>query len=249
METLKYTLKKVTGSAANGKECYKAEPAEPRTIEIDDFVDVLAKTMHQSTTEARFMVNAVSETIQNLLNAGFTVKLDLVKFKPTLTPATFNTVDADLSGAKISGAVVPTRKLHAPLRLAAENVLKIPHLSTYTIYSRGVMEPGHIFPGIEISYTVDKLKINLEREDEGIFLENSKGDTVAKARITKQDGGYLLFFFDDYIEPGDNYRISYRTRHGKDSDHALITQHWDHKVVVHKREEYDALKYDPAKKH
>lgn len=247
METIEYKLREVTGSAASGKGRYKADMAKPQVVEMEDFIEIMARSTRQSTIDARFAVNAVSETIQMLLNEGITVKLDLVKFKPALKPAAFETVDADLSEAKIVGSVLPTRKLAMPLRLKAENVLKIPRLTTYTIYSIGMMEPGIIFPGIEISYTVRNLDINLGREDEGIFLEDSKGNTVAKARITKHTGSYLRFVFDDDIEPGSSYRISYRTRLGKDTDHALIKQHWAHKITVHRREDYASLKYDAAK--
>ena len=235
METLRYTLKKVTGSAANGKERYKAEPVETRTVELEDFVNILAKMMRGSTIDARFAVNAMSETIQTLLNEGFTVKLDLVKFKPTLTPATFETVDADLSGVKVIGSVVPTRALHKPLRLAAENTLKIPHIQTYEIGGNGFVESGHIRPGENICYTVKGLRINLDREDEGLFLEDNNGNTLAKAHITTQNDSYIMFYFDDSIPTGDNFRISYRTRLGKGPDHALICQHWRNKVVVHEK--------------
>ena len=96
METIQYKLRQVTGSAASGKGRYKADMAKPQVVELDDFIEIMARSTRQSTIDARFAVNAVSETIQMLLNEGITVKLDLVKFKPSLKPAAFETVDADL---------------------------------------------------------------------------------------------------------------------------------------------------------
>ena len=238
METIEYKLREVTGSAASGKGRYKADMAKPQVVEMEDFIEIMARSTRQSTIDARFAVNAVSETIQMLLNEGITVKLDLVKFKPALKPAAFETVDADLSEAKIVGSVLPTRKLAAQLRLKAENVLKIPRLQTHELCGDGFHGLGHIAPGFRICYNVEGLKINLENEDEGIYLEDNAGNVVAKARITEQHFTYILFYFDGDIKPG-SYRLSYRTRHGMGPDHALITQYWSHPIHVHDPSEVD----------
>ena len=239
MDTIQYKLKAATGALGDSKACFKAEMASPHTVEIEEFVNYLAKTMNMSTTMARFTVNAMSETIQDLLSKGIGVKLDLAWFKPVLKPATFPTVDADLSEAQIVGDVVPTRTLRKPLRLAAENVVKIPRLLTHEFGCDGFRREGDIAPGYMCGWNTEHLKINPEREDEGIFLEDRKGNVISKAEIVKEVEGTLEFYFHGEVKPGKNYRLSYCTRLGEDLSHTLIKQYSSHKIIV--RDPKDAV--------
>ena len=232
---VKYALKRqVSGTAVADKPRYMAKIASPKVVGPDDFAILLGRQMQQSTALARFALSSVEDLIADLLSQGYCVNLDLAKFRPALKPASFDTIDADLSSATVEGSVIPTRRLKTMLKetVAAENEIAIPHIVTYEMVGDGCWRPGDIIPGRKVIFNVHGLEVNEANEDEGIFLEDMSGNVVSKARINKQTHGYFDFVFEGDIKVGGNYRVCYCTRLGKGREYALIKQYYSQKIRI-----------------
>ena len=234
VNTLKFKMLKMSGATTTRCKRYKAAPLYRAEVSQSDFIALLAKNAGESPATAGYYVAAVQELIKTLLREGKRVHLDIATFAPTLESATYDSLDADLSEARVTASVKSTRELRASIgeHLVAENVEKKWHLKIESVESAHMGKMNVIKPGVDVYMVCLGIWMDTKSDDEGIFLESANGEIVAKARIIEQYSDASVFVFDDDIPPGNRYRLVVSTRTGRSKEYAPVRQHYSKSITV-----------------
>jgi hypothetical protein len=231
---LKFKMLNMSGATTARCKRYKAAPLYRAEVSQSDFIALLARNAGASPATAGYYVAAAQELIKTLLQEGKRVHLDVATFAPALESATYDSIDADLSTARVTASVKATRGLKASIGeyLVAENVEKGWHLKIESVESAHMGKQNVIKPGVKVYMVCLGIWTETKNDDEGIFLESAEGKIVAKARIIEQYSDASVFVFDDDIPPGNRYRLFVSTRSGRSKEYAPVRQHYSKPITV-----------------
>ena len=235
MNELKFKTINLGGiKAKNGKFCCRVIHNGIVTREM--MATDMAKKMNLSTVEARFFLENVLAYILKSVEEGRSLQLGPLVLQLALR----GTVDG-ANGQYPADGEGPILVLRAgkelkeslaklkPVNITAENTGQ-PHIqrlldadweTQFKISGEGTVYVSGV-----------GLSTDSKRDDEGVFLEDSKGNVIARGKIIKSTLTTLDAKFEDEIDDGVYYFVV-RTRSG-DKDRQL-TYKTRHKVTVQKK--------------
>ena len=161
------------------------------------------------------------------LAKGRRLDFNLVSFYPRLSGAlSSRDSDPESDGLFVRGAVKARRTLVNGLknRLEAENGLAVSRPRISNILDRAINKFDVIASGHVLSAVGTEIKIDLSRDDEGIWLEKEarKGSvTIARARILDTSHINTEFTFDEPI-PRGKYFVTIRSRCGRGTEYQVL---------------------------
>ena len=161
------------------------------------------------------------------LGKGKRLDFRLVSFYPRLSGAlSSRDSDPESDGLYVRGAVKARRALVNGLKrsLEAENGLAVTRPRLFNVFDKTVDKFDVIAAGHELSAAGREFKIDLSRDDEGVWLERDthKGTVqIARARVLNSTHINTEFVFDEPIRRG-KYFVTVCTRCGRGTEYRVV---------------------------
>ena len=161
------------------------------------------------------------------LGKGKRLDFNLVSFYPRLSGAlSSRDSDPESDGLYVRGAVKARRALVNGLKrsLEAENGLAVTQPRLFNVFDKTVDKFDVIAAGHELSAAGREFKIDLSRDDEGVWLERDthKGTVqIARARVLNSTHINTEFVFDEPIRRG-KYFVTVCTRCGRGTEYRVV---------------------------
>lgn len=240
-KTLNIALRHAPHRAPLGKGSlsYQAE-AEPKAVLAgESLVRRFADWSRQNAVQAELMIRLVEGFVEHELKEGNRLDFGLVSFYPHLN-GTLSARDADpmKEGLKIVPAVKARQRLRSLLAVWPDQLIPVnksqkrAYAQIWNVVCEGVRQRGKID-----TITADRvvgivgtaLDFDESAPDEGIWLENWRGERVAKAEILHHEIGYVQCRFPGPL-PSQRLELVVSTRLGKGPEFKVNDFH--HKVNV-----------------
>ena len=193
----------------------------------DDIVSGWATNAGLSSIMARAALTSLEGYILQELGKGKRLDFNLVSFYPRLSGAlSSRDSDPESDGLYVRGAVKARRALVNGLKrsLEAENGLAVTRPRIFNVFDKTVDKFDVIAAGHDLSASGREFRIDLSRDDEGVWLERDthKGTVqIARARVLESTQIITEFVFDEPIRRG-KYFITICTRCGRGADYRVV---------------------------
>ena len=216
---------KPRATTVNGKFQADMEPTD--ILSEKDIVARWAENAGLKPIMAQAALTSLESFILQELAKGRRLDFNLVSFYPRLSGAlSSRDSDPESDGLFVRGAVKARRPLVNGLkdRLEAENGLDVNRPRISNILDRTVNKFDVIASEHVLSAVGTEIKIDLSRDDEGIWLEKEthKGAvTVARARVLNTSHINTEFTFDDPI-PRGKYFVTIHSRCGRGPEYQVL---------------------------
>lgn len=215
---------KVDETVSRGRQMFQVDAEPNEILEGRALAERFAQKLKVDTSEASYIIESLQEFVIEELQAGNRLDFELMSFLPRLS-GTLPTRDANPTDV---GLVV---KGHVKERPALRNALKgrlIPINSTAPEWGavQSVMdEPLKKFDQIVIGHKIDLAGVNVQidpdQPDEGVWLEDAKGNVVSRAEVSYSDAQVVDCYFHEPAAPGKYTLVLANRARKKGSDYKL----------------------------
>ena len=212
-------------TTVNGKFQADMEPTD--TLSENERVARWAEAAGLKPILAQTVLTSLEGFILQELAAGRRLDFNLVSFYPRLSGAlSSRDSDPESDGLFVRGAVKARRALVNGLKrsLEAENGLAVTRPRISNIFDKTADRFDVVAAGHELSAAGRDIRIDLSRDDEGVWLEkDTRKDAVriARGRVLESSQINTVFVFDKPI-PRGKYFVAIYSRCGRGIDYKVI---------------------------
>lgn len=217
-------VSKVDETVSRGRQMFQVDAEPNEVLGGRALAERFAQKINVDTSEANYIIDSLQEFIIEELQAGNRLDFELMSFLPRLS-GTLPARDANPTDA---GLVV---KGHVKERPALRDALKgrlIPVNSIVPDWGavQSVMDvPLKKFDQIVIGHQIDIAGVNVEIDvnmpDEGVWLEDSKGNVISRAEVSYSDAQVVDCRFHEPAVPGKYTLVLANRARKKGSDYKL----------------------------
>ena len=223
--TINYSVKKVSGDVATrsgGRPLFWVSSSPRFVIKADDFSSLVAKKMNGDSLHVRYFIDALAETIEEVLNQGGKVDLGWIAFEPKLAKAV-EAQDAGFDPENVTVRIRPSRRFRNCIRNVVYRNENDPDRPLIYSVVEGSQFRHNTFKvaGELIKVNGQNLMIVSGRQDEGVWLEDSAGAIVVRARIVSSDHATCDFVFEQ-LPPKGCYRLVIAGRDGRPESYRVL---------------------------
>lgn len=216
---LKFTTAGMRGGFKKSETACRGCVIHNKVLEMDDIAEDFARyaklDVHDAQYYAKFFVDYIVNAVANgyRLNMGaFSLYLTM---KGTIQGANGpfdsarNKLELQIGGKKpIQDALASLEPVNVTM---AGDVLRISGVMDETLRTEGVITLGTNVYAAGYTFLIDP-----SRDDEGVWLENGKGEAILRAEVVSSTSTTLDCIFRGSAEPGE-YRFAISTRMGDPS--------------------------------
>ena len=217
MAKLSYTTTLSTFKKGDNSPCYKAHVKHNGTVSSEDFVKLLAERSGENKERVRYIWELAQAEIIRQLSEGNRLELESIAAGIAVS-GSFDSANAawDREKNKLSPFINAKGEFKAALaNLETVNVTQGAKPVILSVLDTIHQTDGLIVGGDEVDLLISgkDLAVNEEAEDEGVWLEDSKGVIVATATVTMSDKSIINCHLPNV--PGDGeYKLVVATRGG-----------------------------------
>ena len=218
---------KVDEAVARGRQMFQVDVEPNEVLDGRALAERFAKKIKVDVSEANYIIESLQEFVLEELQSGNRLDFELVSFLPQLSGAL---PSRDANPTDVGLAI----KGHVKTRPALRNALKgrlIPINVTTPEWGaiRSLMDvPLKKFDKIVIGHLIHLAGINMaidpDQPDEGIWLENGRGEVVSRARVGYSDAQVAECCFEQSVELG-KYTIVLANRASKKGSDYKLCRH------------------------
>ena len=217
MAKLSYTTSLSTFKKGGNSPCYTAHVKHNGTVKSEDFVKLLAERSGENKERVRYIWELAQAEIIRQLSEGNRLELESIAAGIAVS-GSFDSANAawDREKNKLSPFINAKGELKAALaNLETVNITQGAKPVILSVLDTVHKTDGLIVGGTEVDILISgkDLAVNEEAEDEGVWLEDSKGVIVATATVTMSDKSIINCHLPNV--PGDGeYKLVVATRGG-----------------------------------
>lgn len=214
---------KVDETVARGRQMFQVDAEPNEVLEGRALTERFAKKIKVDVSEANYIIESLQEFVLEELQSGNRLDFELVSFLPQLS-GTLPSRDANPTDAGLA------IKGHVKARPALRNALKGRLITTPEWGAiRSLMDvPLKLFDKIVIGHLIHLAGFNMaidpDQPDEGIWLENGRGEVVSRAQVGYSDAQIAECCFGQSVEPG-KYTIVLANRASKKGSDYKLCRH------------------------
>lgn len=216
---LKFKTIGMQGGFKKGEASCRGCIIHNKVLEMDEIAEEFARFANLDKHDAQYYAKFFIDYIVQAVGNGY--RLNLGAFSLYLT------MKGLISGA--NGGFNPEKnrlELNISYKKPIEEALS--HLKPVNVTNQGetlrissiidevVRTDGVIAVGVNIFAAGGTFLIDTSRDDEGVWLENSNGETILRAEVLESTASTLNCIFRGSVEPGA-YRVAVSTRMGNSS--------------------------------
>ena len=216
---------KPRATTISGKFQADMEPVD--TLAGKELVQRWAENAGLKPILAQTVLTSLEGFILQELSEGRRLDFNLASFYPRLSGAlSSRDSDPESDGLYVRGAVKARRALVNGLKrsLEAENGLAVTRPRISNVFDKTANRFDVLAAGHELSAVGREFRIDLSRDDEGVWLEKEtrKGAVkIARARVLNSSHINTEFVFDDPI-PRGRYFVTICSRCGRGSEYRVV---------------------------
>lgn len=216
MREMKFDVSEIKGGA-RGK--YRPILQCGKSVMPEEFVSVFAKALKTPEPFATFIVGTLRDTIIGLLQSGRPVNLGWVSFTPRLKGALV-AKDASGDSERLEVVATPSRAFrHCLKEMDVINVNQISDPLLYEFQEDGLKGENTLHhPGKRIVLNGNKISIDKDHPDEGVWLETPDGKVVANGQVVYSDASTCYFKFPELPKKPGVYVFVLSCRNGRGTD-------------------------------
>ena len=225
---------KVGETVSRGRQMFQVDAEPNEVLEGRTLAERFAHKIKADASEATYLVDSLQEFIVEELQKGNRLEFDLVSFLPRLSGA-LPARDANPTDAEV------VMLGHVKARPALRNALKNKLVPVNAIVPEwGVIQSvmdvqlkkfDQIVIGHDVSLAGVSVMIDLSQPDEGVWLENAKGEVVSRADVSFSDAQVVDCRFRGQVSPGTYTLVLANRASKKGSDYKLCRHCREVKVL------------------
>ena len=217
MAKLSYTTVLSQFKKGDNAPCYSARVKHNGTVSTDDFVKALAERSGENKERVRYIWDLAQAEITRQLAAGNRLELESLSAGITVT-GSFDSANAawDREKNKLSPFINAKGELKNALAdIETVNITEGAKPVILSVLDTIHQTDGLIVGGEECDVLISgkELAVNPDAEDEGVWLEDSKGVIVATATVSMSDKSIINCHLTTMPTDGE-YKLVVATRGG-----------------------------------
>ena len=196
---------------------WTAQILAKKAVDDEEFCAAVAAQAQQSLAYVNYIFSVASSVLKDFLRQGRRVNLRDVGFGLTLTgkfPSADAAPDSARNAVRVSASAKPSlAKAFDLSELRFENVTRPLTAHIFSVMDATLRQDGVVADPSHVLITGERLKVDQSADDEGVWLLDADGTTVATGTILENDAATLDCSFAEMPPPGQ-YRIEVRARNG-----------------------------------
>ena len=234
MAKLSYTTSLSTFKKGDNSPCYTAHIKHNGTVSSDDFIKRLAERSGEERERVRFIWELAQNELARQLAAGKRIELEAISAGIAVA-GSFDSANATWNPEK--NKLVPFINAKGELKnaladLETENITEGAKPTILSVLDAVAEIEAYLTGSGECRVYISgkDLAVNSSAEDEGVWLEDTKGVVAATGTVTESDSSTVNCSFDALPDDGD-YKLVVATRGGMGAEFGVALAKKSVKVV------------------